>query len=216
MNLKDREFSSFSHKSLKDFEKEMIELENLELGNNITIVEGGLPILISAPHAIEQNLNGIIKKKEPFTKAIALYLSKYLKTHAFINNQLFDVDPNCLGKHEYTDKLISYVNNQNIQLVLDIHGANEERPFDIDIGTLDGITASADTINSLINCFNKNDLLDIKTNFLFKGGGITRKVYNSTNAEIMQLEINAQNRMDFQNLQKVIKALVLFINNQSF
>lgn len=215
MNLKDREFSSFSHKSLEEFKKEIIELENLKLGNNITIVEGSLPILISAPHVIEQNFSGITKKKEPFTKAIALYLSKHIKTHAFINNQLCDIDPNCLEKHEYTDKLISYINNQNIQLVIDIHGANEERPFDVDIGTLDGITANADIINSLISFFNKNNLLDIKTNFLFKGGGITQKVYNSTNSQVMQLEINAQNRMDFQNLQKVIKALVLFIKNQS-
>ena len=210
----DRDFS------FKEFKKEIFELEKLELKEDIYINKGTLPILISAPHVLKHNARGRIKLGEPFTKAIALYLNKYFNTHVFINNKSLKddpeyTDPNSANKHIYTDKLKEYIHKYNIGLVLDLHGAKESRDFDVDIGTLNGISADKDTVKTLVKSFNKKDISNVKLNSMFKGGKITQIICNDTNTDIIQLELNARKRMNIRKLEKVISSLILFIEEYS-
>ena len=65
------------------FEHEINELENLKCENDSMILKGNVPILFSAPHTMHQSKeDGTIKLKEPYTKAIALYLNKSLVKHS--------------------------------------------------------------------------------------------------------------------------------------
>ena len=60
-----------------DFKEEILELEKINGVFDYLLVKGEIPVLITAPHTMEQvRSDGTIKYSEPFTKAIALYLNK--------------------------------------------------------------------------------------------------------------------------------------------
>ena len=62
-----------------NFKEEINELEQLDLVNVYKISMGNVPILFTAPHTMEQVRNdGTVKSREPYTKAIALYLNKHM------------------------------------------------------------------------------------------------------------------------------------------
>ncbi len=85
------------------------------------------------------------------------------------------------------------------------------RNFSIDVGTLDGLSAKDITIDKLVKSFKNQKIPNLKINSLFKGGEVTKIIYNNTDAEAIQLEINALYRLDLDNLYVVILSLIDFI-----
>ena len=77
------------------------------------------------------------------------------------------------------------------------------------------MTLKNSTENDLRRAFNKVGISKISYNEPFKGGGITSMVYNNTNAEVVQIEINAKLRNIYEpeGLKKVTDALITFIHN---
>ena len=188
-------------------EKYINKFEYLDLTDDIYIKSGSVPVLISAPHVLKLHVNGESKPREPYTKAISLILHEYCKTHVFINNT------DLLSTEIYTKNLVKYIRDNNIKLVLDIHGAKNTRKFNVDIGTLDGTTAKETTVENLLRAFQEVQIPNITINSKFKGGPVTKEIYKSSLSEVMQLEINANYRLNFDNLKKVIDALIIFIDN---
>ena len=59
--------------------------ESVESNNSYIRKIGGVPILFTAPHTMNQHLeDGTIKYSEPYTKAIAMYMNKYFNTSYLI------------------------------------------------------------------------------------------------------------------------------------
>lgn len=199
----------------KDFYEIINTLEKLKLDGDFTIIEGKIPVMISAPHTINQlKENGKIKLSEPFTKAIALYLNKCLGCYCIIKNLDTGIDANSDCDDEYKKELIKCVNENNIRLVLDLHGAKETRNFDIELGTLNNLSADFSSIRELEETFKENGISNVINNQNFKGGGITRNIYGKTNADVIQLEINRKFR-DLNNIEKIEKlclSLISFID----
>lgn len=196
------------------FEEEINKLENTYFSTDYIICKGSLPILFTAPHTMKQVRNdGTIKLKEPYTKGIALYLNKYLDVNAMIKINDTGEDSNLDNHDEFKRKLIDYVKENNIKLVIDLHGASSERDFDVEFGTLNNLTADFSTIKELEESFTENGITNIKHNDPFKGGAITQYLFNLKDVDVIQIEINYKYRdyNDIDNLERLVNSLIKFI-----
>lgn len=122
---------------MNELRNEIDRLENKEFSDDFTIIEGYMPVVLSAPHTMNQMRDdGTIKASEPYTKALALYLQKRLNCTCFVKNFDTGIDSNSEKDEEYKNELIKYIKRNNIKLVLDLHGASLKREFDVELGTL--------------------------------------------------------------------------------
>ena len=196
------------------FEQQINELENIELSDDYAILKGNVPILFSAPHTIHQlRDDGSTKLKEPYTKAIALYLNKYCNTYAIIKNNDTGIDSNKDNYDEYNVEMRRLIRENSIKLVIDLHGASKERDFDVEFGTLNNLSADFSTIKELEEAFTENGISNISYNDPFKGGAITQGIYSLDDVDVIQIEINGKYR-DYNNIKKLenlIQSLQNFI-----
>lgn len=196
------------------FVDEINYLEHLESKDNYIICNGKIPILFSAPHTITHiKENGSIKLSEPYTKAAALYLNKYFDTFAIIKNVNDGLDSNRDNNDTYKKELINLIKENDIKIVIDLHGASIERNFDVELGTLNNLSADFSTIRELEETFKENDILEVVNNDPFKGGAITQYIYSLKDVDVIQVEINGKYR-DSNNLEllkKIIESLSNFI-----
>jgi hypothetical protein len=196
------------------FEEEINNLENMIIDDDYIVLKGSIPILLSAPHTMLQTReDGTQKLNEPYTKAISLYLNKYSNVYSIVKNNDTGIDSNRDNYDKYNVELRRLIKDNNIKLVIDIHGASSDRDFDIEFGTLNNLSADYSTIKELEEAFTENGITNVIHNEPFKGGAITQGVYALTDVDVIQLEINGKYR-DYNNLEllhKLINSLDKFI-----
>lgn len=197
-----------------NFKEEINKLELLELDSDYIIMKGNLPILFTAPHTMKQlKEDGTIKLNESYTKAIALYLNKYFNTSCMVKINDTGIDSNQDNRDEFKKEIIRFVKENNIKLVIDLHGANINQDFDIEFGTLNNLSIDFSTIRELEEAFTENGIKNIKHNDPFKGGAITQYLYGIKDIDVVQIEINAKyrNYNNIENLEKLCKSFENFI-----
>lgn len=196
-------------------EDELLQMENREYHANFIINKGTIPILLSAPHTmLQEHKDGTYKLSEPFTKSIALYLNKYFNVYSIVKIKDTGLDSNRDNHDDYKKELINIVKENDIKLVIDLHGASLNQDFDVELGTLNNLSADYSTINELKEAFIENGIKNISINDPFKGGAITQYLYNLKDVDVIQLEINRRYR-DINNpklLNQLIDSLKKFIN----
>ncbi len=196
------------------FNDEINELESLKFDEDYIIRKGTLPILFTAPHTMEQiKEDGSIKPSELFTKGIALYLNKHFDVSCMIKIKDTGLDANRDNRDEFKKELIRFVKNNNIRLVIDLHGSKRDRDYDVEFGTLNNLSADFSTIMELEESFIENGINNIVHNDPFKGGAITQCVYGQNDVDVIQLEINNRLRdnKNIDKLEKLCKSLGDFI-----
>ena len=197
------------------FEQEINELENTFINEDYIIKKGNIPILFTAPHTMDQvREDGSIKVSEPYTKAISLYLNKKCNVNCMVKINDTGEDSNVDNRDEFKKELLRFIRNNNIKLVIDLHGAKEDREFDIEFGTMNNISADYSTIKEFEEAFTENGITNVVYNNPFKGGAITQYIYGIEDVDVIQLEINKKYR-DVNNielLEKLIISLSNFIN----
>ena len=195
-----------------DFKNRIIELENKTSDEDFLILSGSNKVLLTVPHSAKQSLESGVKLGEPYTKAIALYVASSLDINALVKVKDTYIDANKDEYEEFKTEQRRIINNKGILLSLDIHGASRDRDFDIELGTINNLSADYSTINELKEAFQELGL-SVAVNDPFKGGAVTKNVYGFTDAEAIQIEIN-RNLRDINNidgLKKVCDALINFI-----
>lgn len=196
------------------FINEIEKLENVDNNEDYVVYKGKLPVVLTAPHTMQQiKEDGSIKLSEPYTKAIALYVSKNINCNSLIKLKDTGIDSNSDNIDEFKLVLKDLIDDKNIKLLIDIHGASKDRDFDIELGTLNNMSADYSTINELKEAFIENGINNIVINDPFKGGGITRYIYGMTDIDVIQIEINRKYRdiENIDNIEKVCNALISFI-----
>lgn len=196
------------------FEEKILKYENTNGELDYILVKGKIPVFITAPHTMKQiRKDGSIKYGEIFTKAIAMYLNEECKCSYLVKIHDTGSDSNRDNHDEFKRILIDFVKKYNIKLVIDLHGADRNRDFDVELGTMNNLTADITTIRELENSFNQHGIVNIEHNNPFKGGAITQYLYNIKDVEVIQLEINGRYR-DYKNvseLKKICDSLLYFI-----
>jgi uncharacterized protein YutD len=197
-----------------EFNNEINLFENKSFDSDFIILKGNVPILFSAPHTMMQKHNdGAIKLNEPYTKAISLYLNKYYNVNSMIKINDTGMDSNKDNHDEYKSELLKFVEENSIKLVIDLHGAASDRNFDVELGTMNNLSADFSTINEFKEAFIENGIVNVAINNPFKGGAITQYLYDLKDVDVIQLEINGKYR-DKNNLvllEQLIKSLSNFI-----
>ena len=197
-----------------NFEEEINELELSKFNSDYIVKKGNLPILFTAPHTMRQvREDGTIKLSEPYTKAIALYLNKHLNVNCMIKINDTKLDSNRDNRDEFKIELLRFIKDNNIKLVIDLHGSAKSREFDVEFGTLNNLSADFSTVKELEESFVENGVNNIYYNDPFKGGAITQYVYGIKDVDVIQIEINGKYR-EFNNindLKRIIKSFEKFI-----
>ena len=78
---------------------------------------------------MKQSLDDKVKLNEPYTKAIALYLNKHCNVNAMIKIKDTGYDSNDDNKDEFKKELLRFIKDNNIKLVIDLHGSDISREF---------------------------------------------------------------------------------------
>ena len=194
------------------FKEEINELESLEFNKDYIIKKGNIPILFTAPHTMQQiKEDGSIKPSELFTKAIALYLNKFYNVNCMIKIKDTGLDSNRDNRDEFKTELLRFIKDNNIKIVIDLHGSKESREFDIEFGTLNNLSSDYTVIKELEDSFINNGITNISYNDPFKGGAITQYIYGLKDVDVIQLEINSKYRNNIDKLNKLCNSIELFI-----
>lgn len=98
------------------------------------VLSGSLPVLLSAPHAVNQIRGDDVRDAEKFTGALTRYLSNATSSYSIF--QLFThSDPNSDEEHNYKNGIINLIEAYNIRLLVDIHSSTFKDDTDIDVVT---------------------------------------------------------------------------------
>lgn len=197
-----------------DFYNEILELENKEFDDIMIFKIGSIPVLFTAPHTMEQvHRDGYIKNSEPFSKAIALYLNKKCDSSYLIKIKDTGLDSNRDNHDEFKKLLFDIVKENDIKLVIDLHGADHNRDFDVEFGTMNNLSADYTTLKELEEAFVHNGIVNIKYNEPFKGGAITQYLYNIKDVDVIQIEINGRYRdiNHLDELENLCNAIIYFV-----
>lgn len=199
---------------VKDLFNDIInDLEYKEYSSDYISLKGNIPILFTAPHTMKQlREDGSIKLNEPYTKGIALYLNKYFNVNCMIKLKDTGIDSNNDDYDEFKTEIKRFVKDNNIKLVIDLHGASIDNDFDVEFGTMNNLSSDFSTVKELEEAFTENGITNIKYNDPFKGGAITRSLYE-LDVDVIQMEINSKYRqLDSNNLELLVNCLSKFIN----
>lgn len=198
---------------LSDFQRQIFQLERDNIPELIHFEQGSIPILLSAPHTVNfLKEDGNFKMREGYTKAIVKYLAQKTGAFLMIKENSDGIDPNKIEMEDYKRQLLEIIEKHQIRLVLDIHGAASHHDFALEIGSLDGVSAKPQAIESLKNALKNQGITSVAENNPFKGGGITKTVHSNTKIEVLQLEINR----DYRDLSHPEKLFYLCKSLENF
>ncbi|MDD3453009.1 MAG: hypothetical protein PHN42_01860 [Bacilli bacterium] len=197
-----------------EFEKKILECENIFLNQDYIYKQGKKKVILTSVHSMIQHKEGGIKKSEPFTKGITKYVSEETDCFYYIKLKETRVDSNSVEFDEFKDNLLKYIKDNEIKLLIDIHGAKIDRDFDVEFGTLKNLSIDYSALYELKEAFNFNGINNIKINDPFLGGGITKYIYSNTDIDIVQIEINSKFRdyNNLENMKKICDSLINFVN----
>ncbi len=104
-----------------------------------SITPGRIPIMVSAPHAVNHYREGEIKKADLYTGALGVWLQQQTGCHLICSSAYSQQDPNFdrISQNPYQQALLSYVGDHGIRVLLDLHGASAERAYAVELGTSD-------------------------------------------------------------------------------
>lgn len=102
-------------------------------GANYQVILGDVPVLVSAPHAVRQWREGVIKDRDGMTGGIAEYLCEELKLFGVVRQWEAGDDPNYAEDElsvVYRNQVVRLVEECGIKWVFDIHGCLNKHGFD--------------------------------------------------------------------------------------
>lgn len=198
--------------------------------------EGTLPVLVSAPHAVNHFRNGKIKRADLLTGGIARYIAAKTGCHCVFSARFSKTDPNfdsnVNGANAYQEALSRYVSEKGVRIVVDLHGAAETRPYLVEIGTAPSAKGPGEPMDD--NCSLRGHsfvalLIRYSMEYVFRGpiekevcvqnvlftgaeqNTVTKYVSSSAKVSAVQLEINRKCRTDPVFLERLVEGLRIVV-----
>lgn len=178
------------------------------------MIDGSSKIMISAPHCVKHKRDDNIKSADIYTYAIDIYLNKVLDCPFIYQSGYDGTDANYSSVEisDYKKKLSNYILENDIKLLIDLHGMSDKHNLLIDIGTYNGQTLcnkdlefnvikhnldmqfkDSVGVNAIFCCSNKNT--------------ISRYVSKTCEIPCIQLEMSLSIRIP-DNSENLLMALV--------
>lgn len=206
---------------------------------SIVIERGFIPIMISAPHAVNQFRKGKVKWADMYTGGIAKYVHEKTGCHLIYSSKYTESDPNFDYPeiNNYQQMLKKYLTANKVFLLMDLHGASKSREYAIEMGTAprrstqkgeiyeeDSSLHKYKFIDDIIkNVFEKRfrnlkvERKEIWKNIIFDAGHqntITKYISENTNTASIQLEINGiyRNPDNYEEFYELVGGLIESVN----
>lgn len=204
----------------KDFANNEYYGTNVWTEEKYRVLSGNTPIILSAPHAVNQLRGDDVRDAEKYTGSIVRYLSGATSSYAIF--QLFThSDPNNDESNLYRNAIINLINSYNIKLLLDIHSSTFKDDTDIDIVTnrRETLCGNDQLIDKIKELGKKYALKTDENNFPNKEKAYEIIGVSSLLCGIPSIRIVINNNsIDIENNEekffRIIKFLEEFINDQ--
>lgn len=181
------------------------------------VLSGKIPVLLSAPHSVNQLRGDDVRPAEKYTGALARYLSNLTDSYAIF--QLFThADPNNDENHNYKNAVINIVETYNIKLLIDIHSTSFKDDSDIDV-----VTNLRGTLGNELQLVDKLKLIGLKNDVVIDENNKPNKEVQCEIISVVSLVcgipamriILNSNKLDLEKdsaaLQKICDAIEEFI-----
>ena len=202
--------------------KKGIILVNRSNINNFRIYKGTIPILLSAPHAVVQYRNATLKEADEYTGGIVEYLCKRTGAWGIIREWYAKDDPNYNSgprSGTYRDKVVELIKQNDIYLLLDIHGYSKRNHKDIASKKIVVGTGFGSNINSDYN-LNENFIDIFGDELIFDkpfpatlNNNVSRYAHNKTGISAYQCELERSCRISGNDRIDMLDKFISFIND---
>lgn len=184
------------------------------------VLSGNIPVLLSAPHSVNQIRGEEVREAEKFTGSLVRYLGNKANVYAIF--ELFThSDPNTDAESIYKNAIINLINAYNIKLLLDFHSSTFKDDTDIDI-----VTNARETLLGMDNLYDKLKELGVKYNVKVDENNIPNKEKNNEIIAISSIcnipsiriiinnkKIDVENNFEtFENIVKLIEEFISYFN----
>jgi len=190
-------------------------------------------IMLSAPHAVNHFRNWELLQADILTWWLAVYLSEKFDLPCIYSTSSNVWDPNYdeYETSDYKKELIRFLDNNNIKLLIDLHGCWSQRDFAIELWTWwdnnPNLLWNAKLLNRIkssleasLKSYLAHNKTAITVNTIFPASNkntISAFISQKGNIPAVQIEINKSLR-DEKNLEKLIASLEILLSdlNQYF
>ena len=182
--------------------------------------KGPSRVLVLAPHATAQMREGKMKEPDSGTGSLAMSLNRIAGTTVLVTTYMSPSDPNFYDQNAFKDEVARLVRDIHPVLVLDLHGSDPFRPYDVDLGTMHmaSLLGHGDWISELQKYLRDEGILNLSMDYFSaeKNATDTRFVAK-LGAPCIQLEINetrllpGKDELYGQRFAQLLQALVRFI-----
>lgn len=174
--------------------------------------QGTIPILLSAPHAVNHFRDGRLKAAEVYTGAISLLLHELTRCHIIYKAKNDGKDPNHDSfeeDHGYKQRIVDSCREHGITLFIDLHGAAASREIDLDLGTNHGQSLQEfDCLPRIIQVLCAQHGLDnVGHNKIFSAdppNNVTRNVGERGMIPALQFEVNRRFRQPQEDPERFV------------
>ncbi len=185
-------------------------------------IKGTRKVLLSAPHATRHVREGSTKVADYCTGAIARAVTELTGATIIYTTHKSALDPNFYDFADgttipYKQNIAALASETPFIILLDIHGASETQPFDVDFGTMFGksLLGKDDLLVQLKNSLTAKGIASLSSDFFAAEQHQTvTKFASSKNIPAVQLEINKKFRCQTEaDTVKLVRALESFIRS---
>lgn len=99
------------------------------------VLNGTNSVLLSAPHGVYQVRLGKLKHNEPGSATLALWLQNITNSFLIVKTQNNGDDANFDENCPYRNSISNIITKNKIKYVMDFHGMDKKRPWDINLGS---------------------------------------------------------------------------------
>jgi hypothetical protein len=173
---------------------------NRESEDYFEIIEGEIPVLLSAPHGAKHYRNGSFKEEDEYTASLAIKLGEMTGAYViFVKNRTRE-DPNFDVRARYKDGIKKLAAEKGMRFVADLHGADHNRNYKVNVGIMDDdlTKCSCPTLKPVIEKAFKGfqePLFNLDCYTASSLGTVTYFVKNTCKIEAAQFEINGKYRI---------------------
>jgi len=188
------------------------------------VTEGTSPILITAPHGTKPFREGSFRFSDGGgTTALARMLGKICNATVIYTTYESPSDPNYYDDNAFKEVVAKELATGKCRLLLDIHGSHWFRPYDVDIGTMNGksLLGQERLVRELISGLKEEGLENISYNYFSGSEHQTMVKFASANhVPALQLEISstclrpAEGDLEAHRFAQVLEALVRYVELQ--
>ena len=180
--------------------------------------DGKARVLIVAGHATAQTREGKLKRADAGTGSLASLVAGLTGAPAIWTTNMSPSDPNYYDDNAFKQQLAAMIEKHRPLLVLDLHASHSFRPYDADLGTMNGKSVPPATVRRLAAILRSEGLMNLSQDYFAAAKNQTvTKFASARGIPALQLEISStwlhpeSGSLDAHRFAQLVQALVRFV-----